>query len=40
MMECSAGALLMHASQDTLLWEGRGGGGGEQRQGVRVRGRN
>lgn len=40
MMESFGGAPLIHASQDTVLWEGRGGGGGEQREGVMVRGRN
>lgn len=32
MMEPSS---AMRASQDPVLWEGRGGGGGEQREGVR-----
>lgn len=36
----SRGAPLIHAFQDTVLWEGRGGGGGVPREGVMVRGRN
>lgn len=33
--ESSSGAQLVRVSQEPVLWEGRGGGGGEQREGAR-----